>query len=162
MTRRLNTIETVRLVLREIDESDAELIVHWRSVPEVYQYFKSPHRISLKEHLNWYHNIYLENPNRFDWICIEKESGNRIGVFGLYKEEKKAEVNYLLAPEGQHKGYAIEAIKSLIDYASKMWNSEQVIAEIHQDNKPSIALMDKLGFEIINQNGSFVIYGIEV
>ena len=162
MAQGLDTIETHRLLLRGIDESDAELIVQWRSVPEVYKYFKSPHQISLEEHMNWYHSSYLENVCRFDWICIEKESGNRIGVFGLYKEEKKVEVNYLLAAEGQHKGYANEAIKSLIDYASKMWNSEQVVAEIHQDNKPSIALVKKLGFELISKNAPFVIYGIEV
>ena len=127
MARGLDTIETARLLLRGIDESDAELIVQWRSVPEVYQFFKSSHKITLEEHFNWYQNSYLENSNRFDWICIEKESGNRIGVFGLYKKEKKAEINYLLAPEAQHKGYAAEAIKSLIDYASKMWDSEHTV-----------------------------------
>lgn len=162
MARGLDTIETARLLLRGINESDAKLIVQWRSVPEVYQFFKSSHKITLEEHFYWYHNSYLENTNRFDWICIEKESGNRIGVFGLYKEEKKVEVNYLLAPEGQHKGYAAEAIMSLIDYASKMWNSELVVAEIHQDNKPSIALVEKLGFKIVSQSSPFIIYGIEV
>ncbi len=161
MAQGLDAIETERLLLRGIDETDAELIVKWRSVPNVYQYFKSPHQITLEEHLNWYRNRYLRNANRFDWICIEKESVNRIGIFGLYKEEK-IEVNYLLAPEEQHKGYATEAIRGLIDYASKKWNSKQVVAEIHQSNKPSIALVEKLGFEVISQDNPFVVYGIEV
>lgn len=162
MARDFDIIETKRLLLRGIDESDAELIVQWRSVPTVYQYFKAPHQISIEEHINWYRNRYLENVNRFDWICIEKESGNRIGVFGLCKEGKKVEVNYLLSPEGQHKGYAVEAIRGLIEYASKMWNNKQVLAEIHCENQPSIALVEKLGFELISRSGPFVIYGKEV
>ena len=162
MARGLDTIETERLRLRGIDDTDAELIVKWRSVPGIYQYFKSPHQITLEEHLNWYQNSYLGNTSRFDWICIEKDSGNRIGVFGLQKGDKKAEVNYLLAPEGQHKGYAFEAIKSLIDYAKQKWNCKQVLAEIHQNNQPSIALVKNLGFEAISRNDLFVVYRIEV
>ena len=163
MARGLDTIETDRLLLRGINESDAKLIVQWRSVPEVYQYFKSPHQISYEEHMNWYNNRYLDNNNRFDWICIEKDSGKRIGVFGLYKtDDKKVEINYLLSPEGQHKGYAAEVIMGLIGYSSKMWNVKQVVAEIHKDNQPSLALVKKLGFKFISLKDSFFTYGIEV
>ena len=162
MAKGFKTIETERLILRGIDETDAELIVRWRSEPKVYRYFKSPHQITLKEHLNWYNNKYLINNDRFDWICIEKKSGNRIGVFGLYREDDVAEVNYLLAPEAQHKGYAAEAIQGLVNYAATDWNSKQVVAEIHAENQPSIALVQKLGFELISREESFVIYGIGV
>lgn len=162
MVREIDLIETERLWLRGIDASDAGLIVQWRSDPVAYQYFKSPHQISFEEHMNWYKNIYLVSTDRYDWICIEKESGNRIGVVGLYKGEKDVELNYLLSPEGQHKGYAVEAVKGLIDYASKKWNSKKLVAEIHRNNQPSIALVKKLGFNLISQSDPFVIYGIEV
>ncbi|MBR1423118.1 MAG: GNAT family N-acetyltransferase [Ruminococcus sp.] len=162
MARHVKRIETNRLVLRGINENDTEKIVEWRSDPKVYMYFKAPHRISIKEHLNWFHSVYLENDNRFDWICIEKDSGKRIGVFGLYREEMTAEVNYILAPEARHKGYATESIKCLVDFASKNWNCKYIIAEIHQDNKSSIALVEKLGYKIISCNGSFIVYRIEV
>lgn len=162
MAQGLDTIETGRLFLRGIDESDAELIVEWRSVPEVYRFFKSPHKITVDEHLDWYRNSYLNNSERFDWICIEKESKKRIGVFGLTREGDKAEVNYLLAPEGQHKGFAAEAVQKLIEYAAENWNSRQVIAEIHRDNKPSLDLAEKLGFNVISEDEPFVIYGITV
>ena len=155
-------IETERLLLRGIDEGDTKIIVKWRSVPEIYRYFKFPHQITVDEHLSWYYNAYLENPDRFDWIGIEKESGNKIGVFGLHRENERSEINYLLAPASQHKGYAAEAIKALIDYASKKWNIKQVVAEIHKDNQPSLALVKKLGFELIYMNDTFVVYGIEV
>ena len=162
MAQGFKTIETKRLVLRGIDVTDAELIVKWRSVPDVYKYFKSPHKITLEEHLNWYNFNYISNANRFDWICTEKMSRNRIGVFGLYRQKENVEVNYLLAPEWQHKGYAAEAIQALINFATIEWNNKQVIAEIHIENQPSIELVQKLGFELISRRDSFVIYGIKV
>lgn len=162
MARGLDKIETDRLILRGIDETDAEAIVVWRSVPDVYKYFKFPHKITIDEHLDWFHNRYLSNENRFDWICIEKESGQRIGVFGLVREDDKAEVNYLLSPDAQHKGYANEAIRGLIKYASETWNVRLVVAEIHEDNTPSISLVEKMGFTLMSCVKPFVVYGIEV
>lgn len=162
MAKEVDTIETDRLILRGINNTDAESIVLWRSNPEVYKYFKSPHRITLEEHLNWYQDRYLENSNRFDWICLNKSTENRLGVFGLIKEKDKAEINYLVSPEGQHKGYALEVIRKLIDYAIKKWNSKQVIAEVHKDNIPSLGLVKKLGFDVVSEDDPFLIYGIEV
>lgn len=162
MARDLDIIQTERLILRGINETDAIKIVEWRSNPEVYRFFKAPHKITVREHVAWYHNSYLSNENRFDWMCIEQSSGKRIGVFGLARDEDLCEVNYLLAPEAQHKGFAAEAIKSLMNYAAKNWGIRHVVAEIHKNNQQSIALVLKLGFKIISQNDPFAVYGIEV
>ena len=163
MAAHLDTIETSRLLLRGIDETDADAIVKWRSVPEVYQYFKSPHQITKEEHLNWYHKRYLFNDRRFDWMCLEKDSNERIGVFGLSKEsDDVAEVNYLLAPEAQHKGFAKEAVEELVRYAAIQWGTSKVIAEIHDNNSPSIQLAQRLGFHAESKEGPFTIYAIEV
>lgn len=162
MARKTDTIQTGRLIFRGIDETDTEKIVNWRSDPEVYKYFKSPHKITIEEHKHWYRNSYLCNEDRFDWICIEKTTGNKIGVFGLVKKNNIAEVNYLLSPEAQHKGYATEGIMQLVQYAAKTWGVKQVIAEIHKENVPSIAAVKKLGFTMLSNREIFVSYGIEV
>lgn len=161
MAQKLEVIETERLLLRGINETDADLIVKWRSDPKVYRFFKLPHQITMDEHLNWYRNIYLLNESRYDWMCIEKKSNNRIGVFGLYVEQEQAEINYLLASDAQHKGYASEAIQFLITYALESLKCKSVIAEIHEDNKPSINLVKKLNFSLISREGDFVVYRIE-
>ena len=160
--RVLDIIQTKQLLLRGIDEKDAEIIVEWRSDVNVYKYFKSPHQITLEEHLRWYCTKYLFDKSRYDWICIEKMSGNRIGIFGLLRDGEKAEISYLLAPEAQHKGYAIEVIRELIVYAEKKWNCKQIVAEIHKDNKSSIKLVKKLGFSMISCLDFFYIYGMEI
>ncbi len=162
MALKVETIQTDRLLFRGIHETDVNEIVLWRSDPTVYQYFKSPHKITVEEHIKWYNNSYLHNDNRYDWICIEKESFKKIGVFGLTKQNDIAEINYLLAPEAQHKGFALEGITRLVRYAAESWKIKSVIAEIHKDNLPSMSVIQKLGFSIMSEGEVFSIYGIEV
>lgn len=161
MAKDLDKLQTERLNLRGINETDAFEIVEWRSDPGVYKYFKNPHKITITEHFNWYNNSYLYNENRLDWMCIERATGKKIGIFGASRNKNCVEVSYLLAPESQHKGYASEVIKEIIQYIREKWKSKRIIAEIHRDNGPSIALVDRLGFKLEETDGEFVIYGIE-
>ena len=159
MARDFDRLQTERLILRGINETDAIEIVEWRSDPEVYKYFKSPHKITVQEHFNWFNKSYLYNDKRLDWMCIEKDSGKKIGVFGLVINDKdSAEINYLLAPDAQHKGYAVEAIRRLIEFTDSM-NVSHIIAEIHKENEPSVRLVQKLGFVLEKAEGDFEIYG---
>lgn len=162
MHKYLVDIQTERLILRGINETDTLDIVKWRSDPNVYKFFKSPHKISIEEHKRWYNNYYLSNLNRYDWICIEKDTLKKIGVFGIIHNKKVVEVNYLLAPEAQRKGYAGEALQALVKYASETLEADQIVAEIHKDNVSSIGLIEKLGFEKIASEESFLIFGFEV
>lgn len=159
MAKDLVKIRTDRLILRGINESDAVDIVEWRSDPDVYKYFKSPHRITVKEHFYWYNNVYLRNEKLFNWMCIEKDTGKKMGVFGFsLDDESIAEVNYLLSPGAQHKGYATEAVTSLVSYAFVDRKATSVKAEIHRDNERSVRLARKLGFTLQSTKGDFLIY----
>ena len=162
MASNVETLRTERLILRGIEEADAENIVFWRSEPGVYRYFKYPHQITLQEHLQWFFNSYLLNEDRFDWICLEKDREKKIGVFGLLRNGSEAEVNYLLAPSAQHRGYAREGVLALMEYAAENWKVRSVLAEIHKENKPSIHFITNLGFQLKQSRGDFDIYGAEV
>lgn len=161
MAKNVAELESERLILRGITEDDAPEIVEWRSDPEAYKFFRSPHRITMDEHLSWYRNNYLSNENRFDWICVDKSSGRKIGVFGAVRDGKTAEVNYLLAPYAQHKGYASEAVKRIIEYVRSELHIKRVVAEIHRDNAPSIALAERTGFTLESESGDFLLYSSE-
>ena len=158
MAKDLDKFQTERLILRGINESDATEIVEWRSDPEVYKYFKSPHKITIQEHFNWFNNSYFFNQDRMDWMCIEKGTGKKIGVFGVAIDGDIVELNYLLAPDAQHKGYATEAIRAIILHAKEKWPEKKMIAEIHKDNEASSRLIEKQGFQYSSADGNFVIY----
>lgn len=157
----INIIETDRLILREITEEDADDIVRMRSEPDVYRYFKSPHMITIDEHLAWYRNSYMYNDNRIEWICVEKDNDMKIGVFGLIIIENNAEVSYILKPDARHRGYASEAVTAIIRNADKTLNIKHFIAEIHKENYNSISFVKKIGFRFMKEKGDFVIYQYE-
>lgn len=164
MNKTEKEIITDRLILREIQISDTDYIVKWRTSPSVYKYFKDPHRITTKEHLDWFNTSYDKNDSRIDWICIEKSSNNRIGVFGITKDKSKSEVevSYLLDESVQGNGYAGEAVNALIDYVKNKWKMSQFIATIHKDNILSIEFIKKMGFELTDTEGDFEIFRMEL
>ncbi len=158
MAKEFHCIETTRLFLRNIEESDAETIVRWRSDPAVYRFFKSPHKLTIEEHLSWYRTRYAVDDNRFDFMCLERDGGCPVGVFGLIINEDSAELNYLLAPYAQHKGYAKEALEGLIEFASTKKLITTFRAEIHKENLPSVILIKRLGFVFSYSEGDFSTY----
>ena len=62
-------------MLKEITLDDTELIVQLRSEPEVYRYFLSPHRITVSEHIKWYTEHYLSDPDRIECTASALSAG---------------------------------------------------------------------------------------
>lgn len=154
-------LETERLLLRGIKEEDTDWIVTWRANRQVYQYFLSPHALTREEHLQWFRSRYLLNDNRFDWLVIEKETNRPIGVFGINKSSKnisEVEINYLLAPEAQGKGYAREGVEVMIEWVKSKLECKSAIAEVHCENIPSITFIEKMEFIKEKQQGNFYQY----
>lgn len=149
-------VQTPRLTLRELGPGDTDLIVSWRSEPSVYRYFLSPHPLTAAEHNSWYTQRYLHNPDRYDWIAVA--GSLPVGVFGLIRQGNVAEVNYLLAPDAQHRGYAAEAVTALLDWARCNWHVQYALAEIHRENQPSLHFAASLGFELTGERGDFLLY----
>lgn len=158
MIKEFKGIYTDSLLLRQINEKDSDFIVNMRSDYEVYRYFKFPHKISLKEHNNWYYNNYLNDSDRLDCVCIKKDTNEKIGVFGLIRKNNWIEINYIIKNEFRHKGYAKKIIKVLLEHLAYKNDVEGVIAEIHKDNSASIKLVESLGFQKQEITGNFIIY----
>ena len=156
---------TDRLIIRDIAIQDTELIVQWRSDPDIYKYFLDPHPLSEEEHLKWYYNKYIFSSDRFDFIAIRKDTEKAIGVFGIKRRDRdsrQAEVSYILAPEEQGKGYATEAVLELLNYIKTEWKCEKAAAVIHRYNQDSIQFAEKLGYRCMTYQDVFGIYEKEL
>lgn len=161
---KMQEIKTERLVLREIIESDANQIVTWRSNPEVYKYFTVSKKLTMTEHLNWYRNMYLLDSERIDMIALEKIKQIPIGVFGIKKEAGGScvEVSYLVDPQYQSRGYAREAMITLMCFAKEKWCCETAMAEIHKDNISSISFAKRLGFLEEEKESDFIVMKMQL
>ena len=150
-------LQTKRMELSEITEDDTETIMALRNDPEVFAYFLRPHALERDEHLNWFHNVYEKDPDRFDWLGRD-ENGNVIGCFRLKRSGEIVEASYLVAKEYYGMGYAKEALTSLLAFAKDELSCKSAIAEIHQDNQKSLRFIQKLGFIKQAKEGSFITY----
>ena len=103
---------------------------------------KLEHHPEMAGWLSWY------------WVLREKE---RIlvgcgGFKGPPRPDGSVEIGYSVLPQYQRCGYASEAIGGLVDWAFAHGKVSYVIAETAPENKPSIRLLEKLGFRAVGGN----------
>ncbi|SHL93172.1 Protein N-acetyltransferase, RimJ/RimL family [Chryseobacterium contaminans] len=148
-------IETQRLILRKIEEEDAERMFLMDSDPEVMKYLGTPVKSieESKEIIKMIQKQYEENGvGRL--AVIEKESGLFIGWCGLklLKEPVNGHVEtldlgYRFIPEFWGKGYAWEAANATLDYGFNELNAHTIFAFADVGNTGSNYILTKLGFE---------------
>ncbi|RQO38061.1 GNAT family N-acetyltransferase [Chryseobacterium sp. KBW03] len=149
-------IETKRLILRKLEETDVERIFLLDSDPEVMKYIGVPVLTDIIESRNVINTIqkqYEENGvGRLG--VVEKESGLLIGWSGLKLLTKPVngyknvlELGYRFLPESWGKGYAVEAGIASLDYGFNDLNAEVIYAYAHSEHEVSNHILRKLGFE---------------
>lgn len=83
------------------------------------------------------------------WAMIHKETGQLIGRMGFAVNEGTGDsiaFGYLVHPDYRRQGYAFEAAQAILAYARDVLQLPRISAEVHADNEPSIAFLQKLGF----------------
>ena len=149
-------IETKRLILRKLEETDVERIFLLDSDPEVMKYIGVPVLTDISESRNVISMIqkqYEENGvGRLG--VVEKESGKLIGWSGLKLlthetngYQNVLELGYRFLPESWGKGYAVEAGIASLDYGFNDLNAEVIYAYAHSEHDVSNHILRKLGFE---------------
>lgn len=141
------TLETERLVLRPLAESDLDEFASIVADPVVQKYLGGPQdratawwtmaRILGHEVLRgWSHNAIIE------------KAGNRlIGRAGLWYPEgwPGIEVGWMLARPSWGKGYATEAAVAWRDWAFNSLGLSELISVIHPENLASVRVAERIG-----------------
>jgi RimJ/RimL family protein N-acetyltransferase len=142
-------LRTERLVLRELDESDAQRMSEIEALPEVSRY-STGNRGNLSEAAEYIRGILVESaeiPRRtFDFaITLEGHYIGRIGMKRSDAELRAAEIWYVVDPPYQGKGYATEAARALIGFAFEQLGLHRVWADADPRNPPSLRVMERIG-----------------
>lgn len=162
------TLNTERLVLRELTVADANEIFFLRSDMEILKYLDKEPAKSIDEATKF---IELINENTISnnsilWGIALKESPAIIGsicFWRIIKEHYRAEIGYVLHPQFQGKGIMDEAIKAVLQYGFEVMQLHSVEANINPANIASMKLLEKNGFvreayfkENYYYNGNFI------
>jgi RimJ/RimL family protein N-acetyltransferase len=82
-------------------------------------------------------------------LCAIRAEGEPVGWAGVTLTDDRArvaEVDYYVLPAGQGKGYATDAVRTLVGYAFRDLNAHSVLARLRADNDPSRRVVGKVGF----------------
>lgn len=134
-------LETKRLILRELEQSDFDDVCLLLQDPEVmYAYEGAFNNKEVQEWLDKQAKRYTDYGFGL-WGMIEKESGILIGQCGItmqaYNSQSVPEVGYLLRKAFWHKGYATEAAQACKAYAFKTLQMSGIYSIIRDTNRAS-------------------------
>ncbi|MDJ0642639.1 MAG: GNAT family N-acetyltransferase [Erythrobacter sp.] len=145
-------LETERLVLRKIDESDAELQNRVLNTPPVMKHLGGVtelHEIEAK------HAKAMASFARDGFgfmMMIEKASGELVGHAGLKRVDNPLasnvgdhEIGWIVREDRWRRGYAHEAMLAVIDWGFGRVGAPHLVALTSEANIGSWKLMEKLG-----------------
>jgi len=140
--------------LRRIIPEDLNLLVLWENNPENWKVsgILKPYTLTeLKEFVESKHTIENSNQERF-MICKISDNSplGTIDLFDANLNHGFAEVGILIAEASKrNKGYGLESIELLIEFAYEELKIRNLFCSIHADNDSSIRLFKKAGFNQI-------------
>ena len=143
------------IVLRAVEPKDAELIFEWENNTDNWQVSNtlSPFsRDTIQMYIEIAQKDIFEN-KQLRLMIDSKDTLKTIGAVDLFDFDpfnQRAGIGILINDiADRRKAYASDALETLIDYASNILALKQLYCNIGVNNKSSINLFEKFGFEKI-------------
>ena len=148
----MKILETERLILREITESDAEFILDLLNQPSFIKYIGDRNLRTADQSRDFIESRFIDSYKKFGfglWAVELKENQTPIGICGFVKRDSlpDADIGFAFLPEFEKKGFAFESAVASMKYGRDVLNLSRVLAITSQDNEASGRLLGKLGFK---------------
>ncbi len=156
-------IKTKRIVIQEFTERDLDAFAHLVADPEVMRFsLKGPLSFDeAKEHLDRRIFSHYQKHGFGLWALFVEEQ--LIGLAGLINQSidgiEEVELAYRLHPDFWGKGYALEAVSAISEYAFSHLNLPYLISIIDPKNHPSVKIATRLGMHFWKQT---IFHGFDV
>jgi ribosomal-protein-alanine N-acetyltransferase len=147
------TLETSRLTLREILESDAESLLQVHGDGEHMKWFGSdpiPDLDGARKLVATFAGWRKDPVSGTRWAIELKDRPGLIGTCGLFRWNRNwrsCTLGYEISPAQQGRGYVKEALQTILPWGFEVMELHRIEAQVHPDNKPSLALLQALGFQ---------------
>ncbi|MFN3512270.1 MAG: GNAT family N-acetyltransferase [Phenylobacterium sp.] len=141
-------LSTERLRLRRPRKSDAERIAAFCNDFDVARMTtRIPHPYGLADAEAFLHGLDDQDPLTAATFAIEHPQDGLVGVMGFYANEAgRTEIGYWLGRPYWGQGYATEAARRALVWASRDWGRRFVMAGHFSDNPASGEVLCKAGF----------------
>jgi ribosomal-protein-alanine N-acetyltransferase len=153
------SIETERLLLRELELSDVEGMFELESNPNVHRYVGNKPISHIDESRAYIESVHQQYKTfgTGRWAVILKETNEFLGWSGIKfitneinNHKDFYEIGYRFIERHWKKGYATEAGKAFIDYAFNELKADVLYAYADAGNENSRRILEKLGLQYVN------------
>lgn len=147
------TLETERLLLREIVRTDAPALFAVHGDPECMKWFGTDPiadeagAVKLIELFASWRS--MPNPGT-RWGIQVKDQSSLVGTCGLFawnRAWRKCTLGYELNPQVQGNGYMQEALHACINWSFENMHLNRIEAQVHPSNAGSLRSVERLGFK---------------
>jgi RimJ/RimL family protein N-acetyltransferase len=144
--------QTARLLLRSIGSQDRDAFFDIFSDPETVQYWVGAPITAMSEAAALVERDLGLTASRtcINWGIVLPESNRLIGKFTLFaysRQNRRAEVGYILDRRYWGKGLMSEVMTEALDYAFGSLALHRLEADTDPANAASLALLEKFGFK---------------
>lgn len=151
-------LSSPRLLLRPLRPADAAALFSIHADPVFTKFWSSPPWTELAQAEAWIarDQIGLESGEHIRLGLERREDGLLLGsctLYDIHPSNRRAETGYGLGPAHWGQGYALEAMRALLDFGFAPaerggLNLHRVEADIDPDNQASARLLERLGFRL--------------
>ena len=117
-----------------------------------------------------------ERPSDAPWLLraivrdepgLPREAIGYLNFHGAPSESGQVEIGYTLLPAARGRGYAVEAVRAMFDWAQRVHGVRRFRASVAPDNERSLNLIGKLGFVHTGEHwdpddGRELVYELEI
>ncbi len=152
----MKILETERLILREIVETDDEFVLDLLNQPSFIKYIGDRNVRTIEQSREFIENRYRQSyrEHGFGLYAVELKSQipnpkSQIGICGFVKRDSlpDADIGFAFLPQFCGKGYALESANAVMKYGRDVLGLARVLAITSQDNESSGRLLEKIGFK---------------
>ena len=167
MKNKFPVLESNRVLLRQINDTDLEQVFKGLSHPDIIKYYgiSFDSLEATKEQMLWFAELE-KNETGIWWAVCSKEDGKFLGAGGLNdlsKVHKKAEIGFWLLPENWGKGLMTETMPLILNYAFHTIGLHRIEGFVEPENTNCKKALKKLKFNLEGtmkdceiKNGEFI------
>ena len=143
-------LESNRLLLRQLQDSDTENVFKGLSNTEVTKYYGVSYDSmeATKEQMTWFANLESKGSGIW-WAVCTRLDGTFLGAAGLNnlsEQNKKAEIGFWLLPGNWGQGIISETIPLILSYSYDILQLHRIEAFVESENHDCKQVLDKLLF----------------
>ena len=144
-------LETARLTLRRLTEGDAGFLLELLNDPDFVRNIGDRGVRTRADARRYLRRGALASYRRLGfghYLVAARGSGEAIGICGLARREPLSDpdLGFAFLPAHRGRGYAAEASAAVLEEAREAHGLARVLAVALPDNRPSVRVLEKLGF----------------